>query len=190
MERIFIVHRWSSSPKEDWYPWLKSELESKGLEVHVLAMPNTDTPTIEGWIPFLEKEIGKIDEETYFVGHSIGCQTILRYLESLPEGTRVGGAVFVAPWIALTGLETEEEKSIAQPWIETKIDLENVKTKLKKAIAIFSDNDPYVPMINMRLFREKLGAEILLEGHKGHFTSQDNVAQLPAALESLQSMMQ
>ena len=64
-------------------------------------MPNTNSPKIEKWVGFLEKNIKSADTDTYFIGHSIGCQTILRYLERLPESTKVGGVVFVAGWFNL-----------------------------------------------------------------------------------------
>ncbi len=185
MKRVFIVHQWNGSPQTDWYPWLKSQLEAKGFEVHVPAMPDSAAPNMKKWISFLKKSVKNPDVETFFVGHSIGCQTIVRYLSSLK--TQVGGAVFVAGWFKLTGLG-EEEKAIAQPWIEIEINFSKAKQNMGKSVAIFSDNDPYVPMINMKMFKSELESEIILEGHKGHFTQDDSVTELPIALESLIKM--
>lgn len=42
---------------------------------------------------------GHPDENTYFIGHSIGCQSIDRYLEILPSETKIGGVVYVAGWL-------------------------------------------------------------------------------------------
>jgi predicted alpha/beta hydrolase family esterase len=120
MKRVFIIHRWGATPKSDWYPWLKEQLEKDGYEVHVPAMPDTEIPVIEKWIGCLSDAVGTPDNETYFVGHSIGCQTILRYLDShmFEPLETVGGAVFVAGWFNLENLESDEEKNIAAPWIE------------------------------------------------------------------------
>ncbi|KKQ37224.1 MAG: hypothetical protein US53_C0024G0012, partial [Candidatus Woesebacteria bacterium GW2011_GWA1_37_7] len=52
------------------------------------------TPKIKEWVPFLQENMSNPDEETHFVGHSIGCQTILRYLETLSEKTKVGMEFF------------------------------------------------------------------------------------------------
>ena len=186
MKRVFIVHRWDGSPQADWYPWLKSELEAKGFEVYVPAMPNSDRPEIKKWVSFLKKSVKNPDAETFFVGHSIGCQTIIRYLSSLK--LQVGGVVFVAGFFKLTGLESDEEKSIAQPWLETEIKVDKAKQNIGKSVAIFSDDDPYVPMINMKLFKDDLGSDIIIEGHKGHFTFRDGATQLPIVRDEMLKM--
>ena len=90
----------------------------------------------------LAQLVGEPDEQTFFVGHSIGCQTILRYLESLPADKKVGGAVFVAGWFVLGDLETEEEKIIGKPWVETPIDFNAIKSATNNFVVIFCDNDP------------------------------------------------
>src|SRR3989338_2892141 len=117
-KRVFIVHMWDGRPTDGWYGWLKKELEQRGFKVYVPAMPKTSAPKIKPWIAHLSKIVGPPDKNTFFVGHSIGCQTILRYLETLPPNTRVGGAVFVAGWFTLMNLETKEEQKIAKPSFE------------------------------------------------------------------------
>lgn len=104
-------------------------------------MPEPEAPIIQTWVAFLSETVGVPDAKTFFVGHSIGCQTILRYLETLD--TEVGGALFVAGWFKLENLEDEEEEQIAKPWIETPIDHAKVKRNVKTSVLIISDNDDY-----------------------------------------------
>lgn len=183
--RVFIVHGWDGSPKSDFIPWLKKELEAKGFEVHSPAMPNPEEPKIETWVPILAQAVGIVDENTFFVGHSVACQTILRFLESLPENKKVGGAVFVAGFFNLTNLEDKETEEIARPWIETPIDFEKVKSVLNKSIAIFSDNDPFVSLNNKDQFANKLGSKIIIEHNMSHFNEGAGITQLPSALNAL-----
>jgi len=139
MKRVIIVHQWMVGADGDWRPWLKGELEKPGYEVLVPEMPDIDAPIIKKWVGKLAEIVGTPDSDTYFVGHSIGCQTIIRYLETI--NTPIGGAVFVAGWFNLKNLESQEEIEIAKPWIETFIDLAKVKSILPKATLIISDND-------------------------------------------------
>jgi predicted alpha/beta hydrolase family esterase len=170
MKRVFLVHGWGGTP--NWFSWLKNELESNGFLVFVLDMPDPSYPKMKEWVDFLRKEVGKVNGQTYFVGHSIGCQTIMRYFESLRENEVVGGVIFVAGFFNLTGLD-EEDMAIAKPWLETPIDFRKVKMRTFNFVAIQSDNDPYVPVTDAELFKQKLNAKVILEKGMGHFSDLD-----------------
>ena len=188
MKKVFIVHGWVGYPEEGWFPWLKKELEDKGFEVFVPQLPDADNPRIQNWVPKLAEVVGSADTDTYFVGHSMGCQTIARYLETLPDGVKVGGAIFVAGFFKrLTGLDDDKEtRDVEKEWLSTPISLEKVKSHLLKSIAIFSDNDPFIPSDNQDDFRDKLGSRIVIEHNKGHFNEEEpSVWELPSALEAL-----
>ena len=189
MKRVFIIHGWEGFPEEGWFPWLKKEMEAKGFEVKVPAMPNTNEPKIETWVPFLANLVGKPDEETYLVGHSIGCQTTLRYLDTLQDDEKIGGMVLVAGCIhKLESMYGENEIAIAKPWLETPIDFENVKNHTKNIVAVFSDNDEFVSLDNVGLFKEKLGAKTIVEHNRGHFSQETGIKELPIVLEELLKM--
>ena len=80
MKRAIIVHGWDGFPEEAWFPWLKRELEARGFTVDVPQMPEAATPKIDLWVPALAQAVGAPDVELVLIGHSIGVQTILRYL--------------------------------------------------------------------------------------------------------------
>jgi len=184
MKRVFIIHGWSGRPNGGWLSWLNKELTAKGFKVFAPFMPDSENPKIETWVPYLAKLVGKADKETFFVGHSIGCQTVIRYIESLPEKTKVGGVFFVGGWFNLKALETEEEKRIAKPWLDSKIDFNKVRPKIEKAFALFSEDDPYVPIENAKMFKEKLGAKVVIEKDKGHYTG-DVTPKIQVLLEEM-----
>lgn len=186
MKRVFIIHRWSGGPQDDWRPWLSKELRSRGYEVFVPEMPETDNPQIEKWVAKIAEVIGVPDENTCFVGHSIGCQAIMRYLQTLPAGNNVAMAVFVAGWFNLAGLDAEgvEVVSIARPWIETPIEYENVKKACSNINVFLSANEPYGYIEhNKEVFENKLNAHVTILPSRGHFTEDDGVTELPEVLE-------
>jgi len=188
MKRIFIAHGWDGSPEQGWFPWLKRELEARGFEVHVPQLPEPEEPRIARWVPALAREVGEVDEETFFVGHSMGCQAIARFLASLPAGVKVGGAVFVAGFFKrLTNCDGDElERDVAREWLTTPLDLQSVRAHLPKSIAIFSDNDPFVPLDNQDAFRDALGSAIVIEHARGHFSGgRDKCIVLHVALKAL-----
>jgi uncharacterized protein len=182
-KRVFIIHGWDGSPQNSWFPWLKNELEQKGFEVQALSMPHPEKPTIDDWVNHLAEAVGEADDNTFFVGHSIGCQTIMRYVEQLEKS--VGGLVFVAGFFRLLYLVTKEEKVIAKPWLEIPMDYDKIKQQAGKIIAIFSDDDPDVDLGDKKLFEKYLNAETIVEHKKGHFSDDAGVMELPSALNSL-----
>lgn len=187
MKRAIIVHQWMAGAEGDWRPWLKAELEKRGFAVAVPVMPDIDTPVIEKWVSALAEAVGTPDRDTYLIGHSIGCQTILRYLAGrrFPAGGTVGGAVFVAGWFDLKNLEDAEIARIAAPWIETPIDAAKIRAILPKSTLIISDNDPYDSFDeNTHRFAE-LGSKIVVLKGAGHITAEDGYTKLPEAVEEL-----
>ena len=187
MKRAFIIHGWEGTPDQHWLPWLKAELEKKDFAVQVPAMPNTDEPEMNAWISTLTKLVGTPDKETYLIGHSIGCQTILHYLQNID--TKIGGAVLVAPWFTLTeeAMPDDESKEIAKPWIESSFDYAKIKSN-SKIIAIFSTDDPAVPMENVEMFQKRLDAKTIVKENRGHFTSEDDINELPSALNAIMEL--
>ncbi len=187
MKRVFLIHGWGGNPSEAWFPWIKAGLEKRGFSVVIPAMPEAQAPKMELWLPYIAQQVGKVDEQTYFIGHSIGCQAIIRYLATLPAETKIGGAVFVAGWYDVRNLEIAEEKQIAGPWVETPRDDAKIKKILNgQAVALFSDDDKWVDPKNIDHWKEKAGVQntILLSG-KGHFNDESNTKELPEALNAL-----
>ena len=182
MKKVYLIHGWGGSDSsEGWFGWLKQSLKEKGFEVVGFNMPNTDTPVIEEWIGFMKENIKDIDKNTYFIGHSIGCQAVLRFLETF-EDIKVAGSVLVAPWMELDENTIEEEgeevKEIAKHWMETPINFEKVKSHCDKFLALFSDNDPYVPLDEVDKFKKNLNAQTVVKNNHEHFNQVETIPEI------------
>lgn len=188
MKRLIIVHGWDGSSKEPLISWLGKIGTEAGFETTVLDMPNPSVPTIDAWTKHLEDNVYYVDQDTYFIGHSMGCQAILRYLE-MNKGSELGGLILIAPFISqLTGLETQEDQDIARPWLERPIDFMNIRKMSSKFVTIFSDNDKFVPLeTNKEAFEKALNPKIIVESGKGHFSEKDGVTEIQSVLEALNS---
>lgn len=185
-KRVFIVHGWGGNPDEAWMPWLDRELTARGFQVHRLAMPHPDEPTIDDWVGTLVDAVGIPDADTHFVGHSIGCQTIMRYCAGLSESMRVGRVVCVAGFFTLSGTEEDpEDEVIRQAWLSAPLDTAHVHAVTERILGIFSDDDPVVPLENVEFFKDRLGAETVVDHGKGHYSEDSGVKELPVALDFL-----
>jgi hypothetical protein len=178
-KRLVIIHGWGGSPVGDWFPWLASEMKARGWQVVVPAMPNTNNPKLAEWRPLLKQMAGKVDKNTFMVGHSVGCITILRFLESLSEAESIGGAILVAGFA--DPLKDKELKNFFQE----PIDWKQIKTRCRKFVTIHSTDDPFVPIENSLKLEGQLGAKaIKLEGWR-HFSGDDGIFSLPIVRQEL-----
>ena len=177
--RVFIIHGWDGTAGSGWKGWMKRELEVRGFSVFSPQMPNAKNPGLEEWLQAMRRLVGKPDEGTYFVGHSLGVTCILRYLESLPENVVVGGAVLVAGPTENPGIP-QIEGFFRAPFVWGKI-----RRHCRKFAAINSDNDRYIEVRQGHALEEKLGAKLIVLRSRGHFSSSEGTTELPEALASL-----
>ncbi len=185
------MHGWGKTPDDDWIPWLRSMLERRGIAVYAPLMPDTGSPHIGTWVPYLSQIVNKTDRSTYFIGHSMGCQAIIRYLEMLDDDSKAGGAVFVAGFFHLRDgtYKNNQDREIGEEWVTSPIDLDKVKGRMMRSTAIFSRDDPYVPVTDSEIFRRNLGSRVIIYPKRGHFTKESNTAELHVALNEVLNMI-
>lgn len=149
-------------------------------------MPQTNTPKIGLWLKKLKDTVGVVRPDDYFVGHSIGCQTIMRFLSL--QKKRCAGVFLVAGFVTPKNLTMEEADTVLE-WLYPALDPAVAKDKAKNWRAIFSDNDECVDAsINSRIFEESLKAKTQIFAKRGHFDSETKDRQLPEALAALKSL--
>ena len=187
MPRAIIIHCWEGYPEYCWYPYAKKELEARGFEVKVPALPHTENPKLDEWLTALKEVMGEPDEDLYLIGHSLGCAAIMRYLESLTDNKKIGGVVFVAGFNENVGYDE------IQSFFETPIDLSRVKAGSKNGfVAIHSDDDPHVDLKYADVFREKLGAEIIIKHNAKHFSGaiegEESCLKLPDVIAGMEKL--
>lgn len=178
-KRVFVIHGWGGYPDEGWRPWLKKELEKRRFDVFTPVMPKTNFPICEEWVDYLQQLVGKSRLNDIFIGHSLGCITIFRFLEKFARKEKVAGAVLVAGFTDDLGI-----KELSN-FFKEKINFKKIKKCCQKFIAIHSDNDPYVSLKYGEIFEQKLGAKLIIEHQMKHFSGDDNIFELPSALASI-----
>lgn len=200
-KRVFIIHGYGAKPSDNWFPWLKEELEKKGFEVFVPQMPDADNPTIGKWLPYLQEIVDKCDENTYFIGHSLGTITILKYLESLPSNQKAGGIVLVGGFSEAIGFEK------LSSFTKKPLDYERVKSSLslrtqarginssgdgkllkERIAAIHSTDDKAVPYKFAEIIRDKLGAKLITLRGAGHINAKSGYFKLQEALDAIREI--
>jgi len=157
--KFFIVHGFGATSESNWFPWLKEELSKLGHEVIVPEFPNTDNPNLQEWLDHLENY--SIDENTIFIGHSLGSPFTLHVLEK----HKLKAAYLVA---GFCGLSDERFTPYISSFLGS-FDWEKIKNNCKEFHIINSDDDSYVPLDNGKQLAEELGVNITIMNNKDHF---------------------
>lgn len=184
MKRIYIIHGYTGHPEKNWFPWLKTEIEKLGHQVEVPAMPNPNSPKLDQWLEQLNNVITSPNEEVFLIGHSLGCPTILRYLESLEKNQVIGGAILVAGFAEPLPNLPELDSFTEGPW-----DDEKIKSHIKNITIINSDNDQAVPISNGEHIRDRFNAELITVHNLGHINEKAGIKEVPFVLNKLKEKL-
>lgn len=165
MSKIIMIHGAYGNPEENWFPWLKEELERLGHDVHVPKFPTPEGQTLESWRAVFEPYMDGIDEGTILVGHSLGPAFLLDVLERVERP--VSAAFFVSGFIGLLG--NPDFDSINKTFVDRGFDWKTIRGNCRKFFIFHSDDDPYVPLEKAKELAEKLGVEVEMVKGAGHF---------------------
>lgn len=178
--RLFIIHGYTAGPHHHWFDWLKSEAEALGMTVTVPALPDSQNPDDAAWQRALAECVGEVDAQTWFVGHSLGCITALRYLNQRPPGQDAAGVVMVAGFSENVPPLPELDTFMAAPFDATRI-----AQQVKHRVVIASLNDEIVPpALSLRLSQQLNAPFYGLPDH-GHFLSRHGITELPLVAQLL-----
>ena len=189
MKKIYMVHCWDGNRDDGWYPWLDENISDENVKVYRFNMPDTNNPKIDAWVSYLSEQVKDLDSETYFVGHSIGCQTIMRYLQD--KDIKIGGILFVAPWLELLPEAVSDKESLitATPWLNTPICFDNIRNICDNITCIFSDNDYFVPLEQESEFKKLKKKKTIIVNGMGHISIDDGIEELEEAYNALMEII-
>ena len=97
----FIIHGSFGTPQENWFPWLRGELEKEGCSVFVPRFPTPQNQSLESWLKAFEKYRQHLGKDSVLVGHSLGPAFILNLLETTKKPVKA--CFFVAGFVGSLG---------------------------------------------------------------------------------------
>jgi hypothetical protein len=181
--KFFLFHCWGASGKSCWSGWLREQLISSGMASETTALipdfPNSENPKLKEWLVTARNLVPEFDlkDDWVLIGHSLGCPTILRLLETFGKSEKVACIILVASFAKDLGIG--EIKN----FVDKDFDWEKIKKKAGKIIIINSDNDPYIKLDEARRMEKLLGAELIVEHNAGHINEGAGFDEYPHLLE-------
>ncbi|MBT3465570.1 serine hydrolase family protein [archaeon] len=164
MTNIIIIHGAYGNPNENWFPWLKKELEKLGHNVYTPKFPTPKNQNLNNWLDvFIEFE-KYIYEDTILIGHSLGSSFIINYLEQTNK--KIKASFLVSSAIELLG--NPKFDSINKTFVDKKFNWEKIKSNCNKFYVIHGDNDPHIPITHAYKLHENLNSNYLIIETGGH----------------------
>src|SRR3989338_1153095 len=165
IKRFIILHCKDDGPADNYYPWMKSELEKRGYEVQMPTLPNTAAPNDEEQTDFAQKNC-TFDEHTAVVGHSFGGIVALRLLE---RGVKFQRLTLIATPLADDFLDGKKRPTVSSA-LSKGFKSDIIRKNVKGIVLLADTTDPVVPVSGMEKMAQLLqGFLIRGKGEKGHF---------------------
>lgn len=160
---ILIIHGFESNSKQHWFLAAKEKFEKEGYKVFVPDMPGSFFPKKDVWVEVISNF--NPDENWILIGHSLGGDAILRYLEKSEK--KVAKVILMA-----TPYEPMKFGAI-ENFFKGEFDWNNIKSKTDEIIVLNEDNDPFVPLEHGKKFSEYLNCPLLVQPGYVHFDKID-----------------
>ena len=172
-----LLHGFQGSPRANFFPWLKKELESRGYPVTVPELPNSKDPSEAEQVGYVLAN-AKFDANTVIVGHSLGAAMAMKVLEKLKKP--------VAGLVTAGGFARADFIDHPRPFAETfrwKFDFKRIRRNAGFIKILSARNDYAVPQSEGKLLRDKLGGELRETAARAeHFCGKQEPDILDAAL--------
>ena len=79
--RVFLIHGALGNPDENWFPWIRQELENDGHEVIAPTFPTPQGQSLFAWQEVFSSY--HVNSDDVFVAHSLGPAFVLSLLEKV-----------------------------------------------------------------------------------------------------------
>ena len=181
MTNVFIIHGSYGHPKENWFPWMKYELEKLNCNVFVPKFPTPKDQRLDAWLKVLEDYDEYLNENSILVGHSMGCALILRKLELMKKKVKV---VFLVGGFT-KDLWNGKYGSIIDTFFYKGFDWQKIKDSARKFMIYQSSNDPLVSVSMGKEMAEKLEGDLIMVKNAGHFNEESGFTKFNLLLERI-----
>lgn len=152
-------------------------------------MPQFPSPpgvpaAVAEWFNVLKGYEQYINEDTIFIGHSLGGLFLLRVLEQSEQ--KVRAAVFVGTPIGVRPIKNYDRDSA---FCGFNFNWEIIKPKATYKAVFQSDDDPYVGMDNGIELAKHLGTDLSFIANAGHFNAKAGYTKFPKILEKIEEYL-
>ena len=184
---FFIIHGSYGNPEENWFPWLKKELENVDYNVRIPKFPTPENQSLGNWMRLINENITEINENTIIIAHSLGPAFVLSLLEKLELKKPIKACFFVSGFIGSLG--NTEFDELNKTFVDKKFKWAKIRKACNNFFLYQSDNDPYVPLDKSNELAKKLKIKPKTIKNAGHFNEKAGYKTFELLLKDIREFM-
>jgi len=170
MNTLYLVDGFGGSPEINWLSNLE-KCYKDSFDTKKVKYTNSNVADVKVWDEDLDRNIYN-PQNAYFICHSLGCITLLRYI--LRNNIRIKGAIFVSGFA---------ESIVDYPQFDDymkNIDLEKIKHLVGISFVISARTDRIIDWQITNNLSHEMEIPFILLPDGGHFTSTEGVIEMPS----------
>ncbi|MEK4441414.1 MULTISPECIES: RBBP9/YdeN family alpha/beta hydrolase [Niallia] len=170
MNKLYLIDGYGGSPKINWLSDIKKEFKNS-FHIQIVDYTDATIANVTQWDLDLDRAI-KEPNNVYFICHSLGCITFLRYL--LRHNVQIKGAIFVSGFAEPIAAFPQFD-----PYMQ-ELNLDKIKHLLEASFFISSRTDKIIDWQISNSLANKLEIPFILLPSGGHFTSGEGIIEMPS----------
>ena len=185
MKNYFIIHGFIQGNIDNWYPWIKKQIDSNNKYCVIPQFPiDIEHQNYNSWKIILDayKKNGMINTETILIGHSTGCAFIIKYI--LEYHIKVSKIVLVSGFNNFFASDPKDlHNKVNKTFYINNDKLKEITNYVNEIICLYGDNDPYIPQNVLHEFCEKLNAKEIIIHNGGHINTKSGYGEFDELLK-------
>lgn len=191
MRNVFIIHGSYGYPEENWFPWLKNELEKLGNMVFVpkFPIPNKEGEghNLDQWLKKFDEYKNYLNKDTIIIAHSRGCSFVF---QALPvHKTEIDSLFLVGPFVDYDQWRpdtyTKYDSFQARPYLWKRI------RQLVRYAEVFQSTNDVIPVSEGQFVADWLHAKMNIIKNAGHFNTSysKKFVKFPLLLDNIKAVL-
>lgn len=179
---VVILHGSFGHPYEAWFPWLHAAVSESGRRCYVPSLPTPKFQTYENWSRILKSYV-VLDElaDGVIVTHSSSGMFAVRFIAE--NGLGISHLVTVSGFDGFLSGDPDFDAINRELFTRGEDDYKATQKLAKRRSALWSTDDPYLPLDALRAFAERLDAQGTEVDGAGHFNDAAGCRELPKVLD-------
>lgn len=186
MKNYFVIHGFMGSNIENWFPWLKQNIDSKERCCIIPQFPiELSKHNYNEWKKLLDvyyKDFNMINSSSVLIGHSTGSICALKYV--LENEIKIDKLILISGFNNYYAPDENDIHNIINPtYFVDDNKIKEINKYVNEIICIYGNPDPYISQDVFHHLANTLNAKEVIIKNGGHLNEESGYKEFKELLE-------